>query len=231
MASLFLNEGLSFYKQCCDRSIPVIIFDTTIPYLEPLSFIGIDSFQSGRVAAELMTLTSHKKDKFAILHFDQELVDAPQMLERERGFISYLDEKCPDRKYIVRVLNNKQHYYQNEIKEMLEKDKISSIFVSTAKVYQIGSYLQQNKIPGIIVIGYDLTSKNIQLLNDGYIQFLINENPRLQVEQSINTLGNYLLYGEPINSKILFPIEIITRTNFNSHISNSSASHQFAEKV
>jgi LacI family transcriptional regulator len=231
MASLFLHEGLSFYNQCCDRSIPVIIFDTTIPYLEPLSFIGIDSFQSGRVAAELMTLTSHKKDKFAILHFDQELVDAPQMLERERGFISYLDEKCPDRKYIVRVLNNKQHYYQNEIKEMLEKDKISSIFVSTAKVYQIGSYLQQNKIPGIIVIGYDLTSKNIQLLNDGYIQFLINENPRLQVEQSINTLGNYLLYGEPINSKILFPIEIITRTNFNSHISNSSASHQFAEKV
>jgi len=231
MASLFLSEGLSFYKQCCDLSMPVIIFDTTIPYLEPLSFIGIDSFQSGRVAAELMTLTCHKKGKFAILHFDQELVEAPQMLERERGFISYLKEECPDREYIVKVLNNKQHHYQNEIKEILEKNKISCIFVSTAKVYQIGSYLRQNKIPGKIVIGYDLTSKNIQLLNNGYISFLINENPRLQVEQSIKTLSNYLLYGEPINSKILFPIEIITRTNLNSHINKFSASNQLADIV
>jgi LacI family transcriptional regulator len=231
MASLFLNEGLSFYKQCCSLSIPVIIFDTTIPYLEPLSFIGIDSFQSGRVAAELLTLTDHKRGKFAILHFDQELVDAPQMLEREKGFISYLKEEYPDREYIVRVLNNKQHYYQNVIKEILEKDKISCIFVSTAQVYRIGEYLQQNKIPDKIVIGYDLTSKNIQLLNNGYISFLINENPRLQVEKSLNTISNYLLYGEPINSKILFPIEIITRSNLNSHIYKSSAVNQIAETV
>src|SRR4030043_399712 len=222
MASLFLNEALSFYKQCCDLSIPVIIFDTTIPSLEPLSFIGIDSFQSGRVAAELLTLTGHKKGKFAILHFDQELVDAPQMLEREKGFISYLKEECPDREYIVRVLNNKQHYYQNEIKEILEKDKISCIFVSTAQVYRIGYYLQQNKIPDIIVIGYDLTSKNIQLLNSRYISFLINENPRLQLEKSLNTLSNYLLYREPINSKILFPIEIITRNNLHIYLNQSS---------
>jgi len=229
MASLFLNEGLTFYNQCCDLSIPVIIFDTTIPYLEPLSFIGIDSFQSGRVAAELLTMTGNKKGKFAILHFDQELVDAPQMFEREKGFISYLKEKCPEKEYVVRVLNNKQHHYQNELKEIFEKDKIGGIFVSTAKVYLIGSYLQQNKIHGIVVIGYDLTSKNIQLLNNGYINFLINENPRLQVELSINSLGNYLLYGEPINSQILFPIEIITHTNLNSHIYKSSVSNQLVK--
>src|SRR4030042_6734474 len=80
MTPIFLNEGLSFYKQCYDQAIPVIMFNTTIPDTKPLSFIGIDSYQSGRVAAELLTMAAHKKGKCAIMHFDEELVNAPHML-------------------------------------------------------------------------------------------------------------------------------------------------------
>ncbi len=222
MAPIYLREGLSFYRQLCNLSIPVIMFDTTIPGTNPLSFIGIDSYQSGRVVAELLTMTVHRKGKFAILHFDQELVNAPQMREREQGFISYLKEEDRDRESIVRVLNNKQRYYKKELREMMENDNISCIFVSTAKAHRVGSFLQENKIHGIILIGYDLTSKNIQLLKSGYVSFLINENPRKQVEQSINIFTNYLVYGENVNSTIFFPIEIITRTNLGTYENKSS---------
>jgi LacI family transcriptional regulator len=231
MTPIFLHEGLSFYKQCCDLSIPVIMFNTTIPNMEPLSFIGIDSYQSGRVAAELLTMTAHKKGKFAIFHFDEELVNAPHMLERERGLISYLKERCPDREYMIKTLNNKQHYYNGQLKEILKKDEINGIFVSTSKTHRVGSYLQKENIRGIILIGYDLTNKNIKLLKSEYISFLINQNPRQQVEQSIMTFFNYLIYGESVISKKLFPVEIITPTNIHTYLNKSLEIFQPVEIV
>ena len=77
------------------------------------------------------------------------------------------------------------------------------------------------------LIGYDLTSKNIRLLKSGYISFLINENPGRQVEQSITRFSNYLVYKESVDSKRLFPIEIITRTNLETYDRKSSEIDDF----
>jgi LacI family transcriptional regulator len=227
MAPIFLREGLTLYKKLCVQSIPVIMFDTTLPGVEPLSIVGIDSYQSGRVAAELMSLTVHRKGKFAILHFVQELVNAPQMGERERGFISFLEEEGLGREYIVKVLSNKQKYYKKELKDLLENEDISCIFVSTSKAHRVGAFLQENNVRGMTLIGYDLTSKNIRLLNSGFISFLINENPGRQVEQSITKFTNYLIYKEYVDSTKLFPIEIITRTNLETYERKSSQIDEF----
>jgi LacI family transcriptional regulator len=218
MAPNFLQEGKWLYEECADLSIPLVMFDTIIPGTHPLSFIGTDSFQSGRVAAELLTMTADKKGKFAILHFDEELVNSPHMLEKERGFLSYLLEECPEREKLVIVLNNKQHHYHSQLNKMFEKHMISGIFVSTSKAYRIGSYIQKEGIGGIILVGYDLTGRNTALLKSGIIRFLINQNPLRQAEESINTFCNYLIYREPVKTSILFPIEIITRTNLPSYL-------------
>jgi LacI family transcriptional regulator len=218
MAPNFLQEGKWLYEKCMDLSIPVVMFDTVIPGTRPLAFIGTDSFQSGRVAAELLTMTAETKGKFAILHFDEELVNSPHMLEKERGFLSYLKEESPEREYLVNVLNNKQHYYRNQLKHMLEKNTISGIFVSTSKTYRIGSFLQKEGMHDIVLAGYDLTSRNTALLMNGTIRFLINQNPSRQAEESINVFYNHLIYREPVPSSLLFPIEIIVRSNLLSYL-------------
>ena len=217
MAPNFLNEGRWLYEKCQELSLPVIMFDIIIPGTNPLSFIGTDSYQSGRVAAELLTMTAKKKGKFAILHFDEELLNSPHMLEKERGFLSYMKSECPERECIVGVLNNRKHYYREQLEKMLAAEKISGIFVSTSKTYRIGSYLREEKIKNIILLGYDLTSRNRTLLMDGTIRFLINQNPRRQAEVSLNTFCDYLIFRENVKSSILFPIEIIARTNLTSY--------------
>lgn len=216
LAPNFLREGKAFFDQCYALSIPVIMFDTTIPDTLPLCYIGTDSYQSGRVAAELLTLTAPGEGKLAILHFDEELMNSPHMLEKERGFLSYLQSECPDREYIVAVLNNRQHHYRVQLDKMLGREKISGIFVSTSKAYRIGRYLRKAGIGHITLVGYDLTAKNRALLEDGTIRFLINQNPRRQAEESLNAFYNYLIYREPLKPRLLFPIEIITRTNLPS---------------
>ena len=218
MAPNFLQEGKSFYEKCREASIPVIMFDTIIPDTHPLCYIGIDSFQSGRVAAELLTMTADKNGKFAILHFDEEQVNSPHMLEKERGFLSYLNEYCPGREYLVSVLNNKQHHYHDQLRRILRNEHISGIFVSTSKTYRIGLYLQKEQIKDTVLIGYDLTNRNTALLESGYIRFLINQNPMRQAEESLNVFFNYLFFKVIYKSRLLFPIEIITRSNLVSYI-------------
>jgi LacI family transcriptional regulator len=89
--------------------------------------------------------------------------------------------------------------------------------VSTSKAHRIGSYLQKENIKGICVVGYDLVTKNIELLKDGYISFLINQNPKRQAQLSINTLRNFLLYKQPADQIKFFPIEIIIKSNLSDY--------------
>ncbi len=217
MAPNFLNEGRWLYGKCQELSLPVIMFDTIIPETNPLSFIGTDSYQSGRVAAELLSMTAKKGGKFAILHFDEELLNSPHMLEKERGFLSFIKSECPKRDCIVAVLNNKKRRYREQLRKMFAANRISGIFVSTSKAYRVGSYLSCMKMKKTVLVGYDLTSRNETLLADGTIRFLINQNPRRQAEVSLNTFSDYLVYRETIKPSKFFPIEIITRTNLSSY--------------
>jgi LacI family transcriptional regulator len=217
MAPNFLEEGRHLYDKCNEASIPVIMFDTIIPKSSPLTFIGTDSFQSGKVAAELLHLTSAQIGKFAILHFDEELINSPHMQEKEQGFLSYISDECPERECIVEVLNNEKHFYQSQLIELLANNDIVGIYVSTSKIYRVGQFLENQNIKDVRLVGYDLVSKNIDLMRQGYIDFIINQNPRRQAELSISNLCNYLIYNQDINSKYLFPIEIITKMNLESY--------------
>jgi LacI family transcriptional regulator len=211
MAPTFLEEGRKLYEYCKESSIPLVMFDTIIPGAKPLSVIGTDSFQSGMTAAELLTLTARKKGRFLVLHFDEELTNSPHMQEKERGFLEFLKSDCPKRKYKIVSLNNPGHQYQQQLEELFSKSKISGIYVSTSKAYYVGPLLNKEKKNRVKLVGYDLTSKNIKLLKSGNIDFLINQNPRRQAEESINTLCGYLVHGEKVMPKKLFPIEIVSR--------------------
>lgn len=220
MTPIFLEEGMALFNECNSASIPVIMFNTIIPFTEPLSFIGTDSFQSGMTAAELLQMTSSDKGIFAILHFDEELKNAPHMLEKERGFLTYLKKECPDRDYISVTMNNQKQFYYGQIKKMFEANQISGVFVSTSKAHRIGSFLQQENIKGIRVVGYDLVTKNIDFMQAGVIDFLINQNPKRQAQQSIKAFRNFFLYKETIEQKIIFPIEIIVKSNLSTYLNS-----------
>ncbi len=211
MAPTFLEEGRKLYEHCKASSIPIVIFDRAIPGAKPLSVIGTDSFQSGMAAAELLHMTARKKGRFLILHFDEEVINSPHMQEKERGFLEYLKKECPKRKYKIVALNSSEHKYEQQLEEIFSKWKISGIYVSTSKAYYVGSFAVKEKKSKIKIVGYDLTSANIKLLKSGIIDFLINQNPKRQAEESINTLCAFLVHGEEAMPKIIFPIEIVTR--------------------
>ena len=213
MAPNFLEEGKKMYEEYKKNKIPVIMFDTIMPDCEPLSYIGTDSFQSGVVAAELLCLSSEKKGRFILLHFDEDKINSPHMLEKERGFLSYIQKRDYKRKCQTIVIKDTTHSYLNKLQKEFEKDNPSGIFVSTSKVYKLGAVLKNACLKNAVIVGFDLITENIKLMQQGYIDFLINQNPGGQAASCILTFSSHLIYREAVKEKYFFPPEIVTSTN------------------
>lgn len=214
----FAEEAKLFIDQCLATSIPVVTFDTPVAETGPLCIVGTDPFRSGMTAAELLHKTAPKKGRFVIMHFDREPGNSVQMQEREKGFISYLKNECPKRKYMVIVLNNASHNYSFQLRELFQARKISGIFVSNSKAFRAAAFISREGIRKVRLVGYDLISENIKLLKSGHIDFLINQDPGRQAAESTEALCAYLVYGTKPAERIVFPAAIVTRTSVDSHI-------------
>ncbi len=221
IAPIFYHEILPFLIQFEKAKIPFIFFNTNIPDVKPISFIGQDLFQSGQVAADLMNFGQNGTYDVAIIHVDEDVKDSVHLLEKEKGFREYLKENRKN-KYNVIGLNlggSNEKDFEQEVGNLLTNPNLKGIFVSTSKgTYLIASILEKHDKKDIRVIGYDMLEQNLKYLKSGSIDFLINQNPKHQAFLGISHLANYLVFNKTVPPMNLFPLEIITRQNLSSYV-------------
>jgi LacI family transcriptional regulator len=216
LAPNYLDSGLKLFAECEKYSIPVVIFDTNLPGVKPFCFIGTDLYQSGQLSAQLLEMITHGEGNFAIFHFDEPFSDSQSMLEKEKGFTDFI--KSDESAGMCRsFLINSQQNPEEQLDAAFENN-FSGCMVSTSKTFLVGEYLKKHQLSDVKLIGFDLISKNIDLLKEGWIDFLINQNPRRQARKSLNTFINHFAFHEEADEKELFPIEIIAKGNLNSNL-------------
>jgi len=219
IAPLFYRESLPFFKQFENRQIPFALFNTNIHEAKPLSFIGQDLNQSGRMAAELICLGQPDSVTFAIVHIYEDIQNSVHILEKEKGFTDFLKERNKDFKTVTISLSNPdEQSFKDQISTLCNMPSLKGIFVSTSKAYAIAAHLKQTNQKNIRLIGYDLIPENLAYLKSGEITFLINQNPKRQAFLGIRSLANYLLFKKEIQSIDLLPLEIITAENLQSYL-------------
>ena len=221
IAPIFHREALDFFAVLKLKEIPYILFNTNIPEAEPISFIGQDLYQSGRVGADMLSAKLRGPGNIAILHIYEDIQNAVHLKEKERGFRDYFaDNKLDDfniTSYDFGIYNESE--FDRELLNVLNNDDISGIFVSTSKgSYLTASVLDKYRKKNIILVGYDLLKDNIHYMYDGVINCLINQNPRKQAFLGISYLVNYLLFKKQPPVTDLFPLEVITRENIKSYL-------------
>ncbi len=82
----------------------------------------------------------------------------------------------------------------------------------------VAEYLQENKMKQVSLVGYDLIGKNIQHLEDGIIDFLINQNTKGQGYWGIQALADHLIFRKKNNPIKYLPLDIITKENLQYYI-------------
>lgn len=218
-APIFYHESLPVFQEFRNVSIPYVLFNTNIPEVTPLSFIGQNLYESGRLGAELMAIGQTAPGRLAVLHIDEDIHESLHLLEKEKGFREYFSTKGGGFELVDFTLNPKEQGFNDQLTELFADPSLKGVFVSTSKGTAVAArLLKETGKRRIRLIGYDLLEENLRYLKDGIIDFLINQNPKRQVSLGISHLVNQLMFGRTAPEKELFPLEIITTENVSSYL-------------
>ncbi|HZL09166.1 MAG TPA: LacI family DNA-binding transcriptional regulator [Prolixibacteraceae bacterium] len=221
VAPIFHRESLVFFDILHFKGIPYILFNTNIPEAKPISFIGQDLYQSGRVGAEMLSGKVVNPGNIAVMHIYEEIQNAVHLKEKERGFRDFFaDNKLSNFTVSSYDFGNcDESEFDRNLLDVITRDDITGIFVTTSKGSHLtASVLDQSGKKNIVLVGYDLLQDNIHYMYNGVINFLINQNPQKQAFLGISYLVNFLVFKKQPPASDLFPLEIITKENIKSYL-------------
>jgi LacI family transcriptional regulator len=183
--------------------------------------VGQNLYQSGRVGAELLQIDQKEPGLYAILHIYDDISNSVHLSEKEKGFKDYFTSLKDTHNKVISLDLNFTHRQtlEKELRELLSKKTLKGLLVTTSKGASVVSQLlEQRGKNGIRLVAYDLLEENIDYLQKGVIDFLINQNSEQQAFTGIDQLAGYLVFRKAPVTKNLFPLEIITRSNLESYL-------------
>lgn len=174
------------------EQIPVVTFNSDIVGTKRSCFVGMDNRKSGRTAAGLMGMLTRGSGKILVITgFFSNNVNST----RVDGFIEELKKTYPelelvgvhgsfdDTKEVERIIVN----------TMLNVPEVNGLLVVSGGQWGIKSAFEQLKLdrrPYTII--YDLTPKNRVLLENGIVDFLIDQNGYVQGYEPLFILADIL---------------------------------------
>ena len=208
------RESLKFTQELDRRSIPYIFIDSNLKEANPISFIVQNSVQSGYLAAKLIDYGIAPKSNILMIHITKDLQNADHLLKREKGFLDYFEVVKNKSHQVVKIeVPSDEIEIANKLYAcILELKSIDAVFVTNSKVNLVAGFFDQfNNRPKII--GYDLIPKNITLLLNSKIDFLLNQKPEAQGYVAINLLFDQIVRKVKVKNANYTSIDIITREN------------------
>jgi LacI family transcriptional regulator len=216
MAPFFKKESLSLISQLQKQNIPFIFIDSEIKNAGQLSYIGQDSYQSGKVSGKLLDMIL-PEGNILIVHFAKEMDNQNHLVQREMGFYDWFSEnnRVQHKLFTTEVPDTTDKKWMLPVMKIIREKKIKGIFVTNSKVFNIGQLIENSNLPEIKVIGHDLLRENIYYLNKDIVHFLICQRPEEQGYNAINKIFRHVVQKRSIANENYTSIDIVTKENAN----------------
>lgn len=216
LAPNFWDQTFQFTTRLHDLQIPFVFVDVNAEGMNPLKYIGQDSFQSGYIAAKIL-MREYTKGKEVVL-FLSNFKENPaefQMQRRMDGFLKYVNETFKGVKVHEVVLNRDNYTECEAVLDGFFKThpaaKMGIVFNS--RIYHVGHYLKKAGLKMEGLIGYDLLPQNVALLKEGFLTYLIGQRPGLQGYCAIKALTDKLVFKKEVEPVKYMPIDILMKDN------------------
>jgi len=211
-APIFYEDSVQFLKEYQKKNIPVVMIDSNISEGNEHAYVGQDAFQSGYLAGRLISFAVKNERQVLIFKITREIESTSVYLQRIDGFYSYFKDHNELTNFKFSEVTLKDSKIDQLNLEMFSG--VSSIFMPNSRAYIVAGFLEKNNIKGVRIIGFDLLKENIEYLNKGIIDFLINQRPEDQGYMGINYLYKKLVLQEDVERTHYIPLEIILKENY-----------------
>ncbi len=209
-------ENSEEFKEALDMAseagIPVILIDCDIEGSDRLCYIGTDNFEAGRLAGQDIVEATEGKGSVAIIRNEKSSINQQ---ERINGMKSVI-EQYPDMK-IVTVLQGNQNYMiaKEQIVNMLkEYPDIDVIFCPEGySSICISQFLMEEKegYEDLKVVAFDLSDESLEMLKQGKIYSIIQQDPYTMGQKAVEYLRQYLSGESQIQSETYTNVQNVRR--------------------
>ena len=178
-----------------------------------MAYIGIDNRAAGRLAGYLLGRFLGKRGRKKVAVFAGSLSYRGHE-EREMGFRTMLAEDFPNLDVVeLREMRDDWERAHAEAVGLLNR------FPDLSGIYNIGAGNEgiaralgdRGRSQNVVFVGHDLTSHHRRLLLDGTLDAVIDQNPRVEAREAINTLANAVL--QQPNIQHLPRLQVIFKEN------------------
>ncbi|QRR01863.1 substrate-binding domain-containing protein [Dyadobacter sandarakinus] len=221
IAPIFYKETLPFFERWTAANIPFVLFNTQIEHVNPLSYIGQDSYRSGCVAAKILDFGLQGPTDILVAHINENISNSAHLMTKEEGFRDYFQG---GKTKGIRVHSREINYpdgglidpHLNEIFDQIPN--LEAIYITNSKAYEVAAYLEKKGLDDMKVVGYDLIKPNLDYLTKERINFLINQNPLGQGYWGIHQLARHLVFRKEVEPIKFLPLDIITKENLDYYL-------------
>lgn len=226
VAPLITDDANALLDCCNEENIPYMLVNTNLEREDDLliGYVGQNSFQSGTLAAKLLSLLTAGIGTLAIFHMEMEVDNSEHIQQKEKGFISFFSKKNQQEVIVSKMpIFAEDRKLIDSVKNFLHAHpKTSGIFVSTSRIHYLSKILKQLKREDIAIVGFDLIQENVTAIESYEKMFLINQNPVLQGYSGVMSLFDYLLKSKSSKRKQYLPLDVITKENLSAYIDSNS---------
>ncbi|MDD7888092.1 LacI family DNA-binding transcriptional regulator [Flavivirga sp. 57AJ16] len=215
LAPVFLIETQKRLIELEQRKIPYVFINIELQGASNISYIGQHSFDSGALAAKLMSLLVHREEEVIIVKVRKDNIHHSAIEDRISGFKSYFNTKAlPIKIHEVILPNTKdQIAIDTFIYKTLSNQRIKGLFVPSSKVSIMAKYIEKHKLKHLKLIGYDLNEENAVFIKNETIDFLIDQNAFFQGYEGTKTLFNFIINDIVPEKNKYLPIKLLTKEN------------------
>lgn len=210
----FREETLRLTRKLEERGIPYIFVDSTMDGTSPLAFFTSDHYTCGYLMARLLTSIIPEGSNIGMsqaLRIGDESANTSTL--RKKGFHDYLAEKKIENN-VLKIPYSAMEPEKNDafMSEFFQQQTdVGGVVFFNSRGGVLADYFARNGINSIHLIGVDLTVSNVKGLREGYIDFLIGQEPEHQGFLAMKTMIEYLVYRKPVKQRNYVRLDILTR--------------------
>jgi len=214
-APVFEEESLTFLERCDGKNLPVVLFNSLLDSPFVSSYVGQDAYQSGYVAARLISYGLESGGHVAIVNMSARKDHYAHIIDRELGFRDYFSTLQGSVRQLISIDLNGADDLQlrKKLGRICASQQIAGLFVTNSRVHKVARFLADTGRDSVRLVGYDLLPENIEFLKQNRIDFLLSQKPEEQAYKGINSLFNLVVFNREPEEKQWLPIDIITREN------------------
>jgi LacI family transcriptional regulator len=214
IGTTFKEETARLSKRLDEKEIPYVFVDSTVENTSPLAFFTSDHYICGYLIAKLITSIIPEGSDIGMLQAvrvgDE---SANTSILRKSGFTDYLAQKN-----IVNMVHKIPFTAMDPVRYDAQLDQffseghtIGGVVVLNSRGGILADYFYRKGIRDIRLVCVDLTTPNVWGLRNGFVDFLIGQEPEHQGFLAMKTLITYLIYRKPVKVQNYVRLDILTR--------------------